>query len=146
MITSFKIFENNEIGISFIPNDLISYFENKVELYLLPFIDQEIKEFFNKFLLQSNIKFSCKVCKKRDMDGTEHILHYNKEHKGKVSGYDYIKNKKDSISLSINLYRIRNSHEVDTSKPVTIFGEIPEGVKKTIKDLELYLNIYKYNL
>ena len=145
MITQFKIFENNDTEISFIINDLIPYFQDKVELWELPFIDQNILEFLQELIKDFRIvKFNCEHCINEKYGATSYI-NSHQTHKGKVRGYGFgmYDNK---IHLTLHLDRIKYVHTVNTNEPIIIYDEIPQKLKDIIDDVNLLSNAKKYNL
>ena len=126
MITQFKIFENNDTEISFIINDLIPYFQNKVELWELPFIDQNILEFLQElFEDKILVKFNCKICTDK-LSGVRNYIASDKTHKGKVTGFGMGFNHHDEVFITLNLNNIKYSHIVNTNEPIIIYDEIPQ--------------------
>lgn len=150
MITNFKKFETNNNNISFIPNDLVIYYENKVDLVDLPFIRDYVKKFFQKFLIGCNIHFYCIECTSNNKnDWYSSILYNNKEHKGIVKGYGLgINNikKPATLNLSVTLKNIRHEHLINTYKPITIYSDLPDNILKIIEEINLINNTKKYNL
>jgi len=150
MITDFKIFENKNTETTIILNDLVAYYEDKVDLVMLPFIRDDIRDFFNEFLMNSMISFFCEECSGPGGYGWGvQVKHRNKTHKGVVRGYGTGVNTGDvpsTLHLSLNLNRIRHEHLVDTSKPITIYGDLPEDVLEIIDEVNMLSDSKKYNL
>lgn len=150
MITNFKIFENDDYNSkesTIILDDLIDYYtdkNNNVKLaYISAFLDNVIK-------FDVLVKFYCKNCYFYE-NGVMNYAHCNntnkKTHKGFIRGsgrgYNYDKNE---IYLSLTLNRIKYSHEVDTSKPMTIYGKIDPIYLKVIDEINMKKDSNKYNL
>lgn len=144
--TNFKMFESEENGVTFVIDDLIDYAKERP--FLKP-TKSVIYEFLQKLLLSNNIivNFYCKHCTK-DINGATNYLHSNKIHKGKIRGFGsgVTTEFENNIYLSIDLKRIKYSHEVDTSQPITIYGKISENLKKIIDEINMKRMSNKYNL
>ena len=145
MITNFKIFEDANVETIFTVDNLIPYFKDKCELWEYPFIIDDISRQLQK-MMNLNVKFYCFRCKK-DIDGVTNYFHYHKEHKGKIRGIGTgTSENRDKIYLSLTLNRIKYNHEVNTSKPITIFGNVPSELKEIIYNSELFADSKKFNL
>jgi len=146
MITKFKIFEDNAVETSFTIDNLIPYFKDKCELWEYPFILDDIQNLLNRSILGLNVKFYCLRCT-ANVDGVRNFYHFNKEHKGKIRGIGSgTESNRNKIYLTLTLNRIKYTHDVDTSKPITIFGDIPSELKEIIYNSELFSDTKKYNL
>lgn len=147
MIIDFKIFENENKSISFILNDLIPYFEDKVELWMSPWIGDEIKDFLNNLLMNRVVKFDCNKCLEFDIkyDSTT-AKWYNKTHKGLVKGIGYGYNNKNKIYLTLTLNRIKYNHNVNVNNSITVYGDISDDLLEIIEGVNLLSNSKKYNL
>ena len=137
MITNFKIYENQNVETTFIINDVIDYFNAEEEL---------IKEFLFEIIKFHNlVKFHCEVCEDYDINGVRNNMHYNKIHKGIICGYGY--GFSDiGLHLTLHLKRIKYSHEININLPFTIYGELPNDIKKVIGEMNMRRDANKYNL
>ena len=145
MIIYFKIFENENKSISFIPNDLIPYFKDKVEFFMLPWIGDKIKEFLNNLLINRVVEFDCNKCLEFDRKYYR-TTWYNKKHKGLVRGIGYGYNNEDKIYLTLTLNRIKYDHNVNVNNPITVYGNISDDLLEIIEGANLLSNSKKYNL
>lgn len=146
------MFENSYNEITFILNDLIDYFHIDEDTTELDNFIEDLLRWYNSPNKPSNtfiapvVEFNCKNCTKT-IDGVTNYIHMSKKHKGKLNGYGYgfdYRNKR--ISLSFNLKRIKYTHEVDTTSPITFYGELPIKVKNIIKEINIKRDSEKYNL
>ena len=140
MITKFKLFENTEDKITIVLNDIIDYFNSN---------EDSIRNFIFKLLDYNNnniVEFKCRNCS--DMiNGTTHYMHLNKNHKGIIRGRGYGFNEEFKyIHLTLTLKRIKYDHEVDTNYPITIYGYIPDDIKKNINDINIKREANKFNI
>lgn len=142
MITNFKIFENIDNETTFILNDLIDYYttdDKKIDT-------DSLKEFISFLFRWPIVKFYCKHCTD-DINGVTHYIHSKKTHKGKVRGGGYGFNEDNSeLYFSLKLNRIKYTHEVDTSKPITIYGNINPIYLNIIDEINAKRDSNKYNL
>jgi len=144
MITQFKIFENDNQYTILVINDLIDYYTNDKDIVdaslIYDFIEQLMK-------FKRVIEFQCLHCT-QDVNGITNYFHTNKKHKGKVRGYGYGLQLVDTenVILNVSLDRIKYKHEVDTNKPMIIYGELEEHLKDVIDEINMNNNIEKYNL
>ena len=143
MITKYKLYENKETTVSFIPNDLIPYFEDKVDLIMLPWIGDDIKNLFNKILMDSYVEFSCERCREK---GTYNTKHTNKTHKGFIRGWGFGYNYDNKVNLTLMLNRIRHDHLVDCNKSLTLKGNFSDVELKIINNVNMLSDMKKYNL
>lgn len=145
MITSFKIFENKEKEITFIPNHLFPYFEHKSEEFMLPFIDDVIFEFFKK-IIGFTIKFECRICYDDSyIVVPRQTLDLDKYHEGILKRFEF-GHYRSKLDIKIELKNVKYTHKMDADKPITIYGNLPDDIIETINDCNLYMNIKKYNL
>lgn len=139
MITNFKIFENVDKETTFILNDIYEYYDDKY-ISKTPYISSFIR---NIFKYKTIIKFNCENCLDYK-DGIQLYKHSNKIHKGKILGAS--SGVGDKIILTLYLNRIKYSHEVDTSKPITIYGDIDSIYLTVINEINTKKDANKYNL
>ena len=146
MITKFKTYENENKSISFIPNDLIPYFEDKVDLFLVPFIGDDINKFLSDLLMNRMVEFDCKSCMS-DEDDVIRTKHFDRQHKGVVKGVSSgLSWGKENVSLTLTLNRIRYTHNVNTKKPIIVYGDISKDLLEIIEGINILSNTKKYNL
>jgi hypothetical protein len=148
MITKFKIFEkedqfNNEISFSL--DELLEYYTINGDVKR-----DSIYSFLHSVLKFDNmIMFYCKYCQYYD-NGSLNYAHCNngeKIHKGLIREvslgfYEYDK----KIYLSLTLNNVKYSHEVYTSKPITIYGNIDQAHLNIINEINAKRDSNKYNL
>lgn len=140
MITNFKIFENVDKETTFILDDIYEYYTDDKYISKKSYISSFIK---NIFKYKTIIQFNCKNCLDYESGVTYHI-YSDKIHKGKILGASSgVGNK---IVLTLYLNRIKYSHEVDTSKPITIYGNIDSIYLTVINEINAKKNANKYNL
>jgi hypothetical protein len=142
VITKFKLFESEEKEISFILNDIIDYFDNR-QGYINSFISSLCN---NRDII---VKINCKNCTHYNEYGADEYFHSNKVHKGKINGYGLGSSTDDGkkrLHLTLYLKRIKYKHEVDTSKPITIYGEISPSLQETINNINAKRTSIKYNI
>ena len=139
-----RLFENDNIETEISVDGIIDYFtkNGKVEKV-------EMQEFIMKLFRWSTIKFQCHSCTFDNEYGATTTAHMNKTHKGKINGFGYGFNDdyghKD-MHLKFNLNRIKYAHDVDVSKPIIIYGELPDNVKKIVDEINMNTDANKYNL
>lgn len=139
MITEFKLFENSEDSVTLVLNDIVDYFDGA---------DDSIRNFIFKLLPYNNniIEFDCKRCTKM-INGATNYFHMNKHHKGILNGMSYGFNyDTKKIHLSLDLRRIKYHHELNTDSPMTIYGYIPDEVKKVVNIVNIKRQTNKFNL
>jgi len=140
MITEFKIFENSEDKITIILNDVIDYFDGD---------DDSIRNFIFKLLDYNDnniVEFDCKKCTMM-INGVTNFMHSNKHHKGVIRGRSYgFSNEFHYIYLTIILKRIKYDHDVDTNSPTTIYGYVPDEIKKIVNDINIKREAKKFNI
>lgn len=148
MITKFKLFESEEKETTFVIDDLISYSESGKWLlnsFSKGIIYNFISQLFSNITL---VKFYCKNLTKK-VNGETFYIPSNKINKGEIEdakcGINFLENNW-KISLSINLKRTQYTHEVDTSQPITIYGEIPIKLKSVIDNINMIRTANKYNI
>lgn len=147
MITQFKIFESENNSISFIPNDLIPYYEDNTSIVLSPWIGQDIGIFLEKLLINKIVEFSCVKCLEKNIDGWgEYTTWTGRNHKGKVRGISYGYNWNDKINLNLELNRIKYNHNVDANKSITIYGDISDEFIEIINGTNILSASKKYNI
>jgi hypothetical protein len=130
-----KLFEGSNDETVFIFSDVVNYYDANEQL---------IYNFILKIInLNMMVKFNCRVCK-YDLNRTVHYIHYNKIHKGIIKGFEY--ELSDHINLDLAINNIKFYHEVNTNLPFTIYGKLPDDIKKTIDEINMIRNIKKYNL
>lgn len=131
-------------------NDLVRYYEYNLDLVMLPFIYDDIKDFFDDFLLGCKVEFHCKKCVADPMNGWGVYTKWkNKTHKGIIREYSTGMNYNtvpSSLDLTLTLNRIRHEHIVDTNKPITIYGKLPDDILKIIDDVNIISNTKKFNI
>ena len=139
MITEFKMFENSDDKITIILNDVIDYFNSD---------DDSIRNFIFKLLDYNNkniVEFDCKKCTMM-INGATNFIHSNKHHKGIIRGRGYGFNRDFKyIYLTLTLKRIKYDHDVDTDSPTTIYGYVPDGIKKIVNDINIKREANKFN-
>lgn len=147
MITNFKIFEDTNKETTFILDDLIDYYTDNKNNIKTAYITSFINGVFKYKVL---VKFNCKSCYFYNSEGTLNHAHYSNGriiHKGLIQGtgigfYEHEK----KIYLSLTLKRIKYSHEVYTSKPITVYGDINPIYLDIINEINAKRDSNKYNL
>lgn len=129
--------------VTFIPNDLIPYFNDKLKG---KYIDDAVYDAIHKIIDFSKVvKFECEHCITDNELGATTYVNSNQQHKGKVRGIG-LGMDDNKIYLTLLLNRIKYSHQVNTDKPITVYGNFDKNSKKIINEIIFFNNINKYNL
>lgn len=139
-----KLFEDGSTETEISIPDVIEYFTKygKVE-------KQELQDFILKLFRSAMVKFKCHNCTYDNEHGATASAHMFKTHKGKITGYGYgfqDEYGQKKMYLKFYLNRIKYAHEVETSVPIIIYGDLPSGMEKTVDEINMFMNVRKYNL
>ncbi|MCK9416126.1 hypothetical protein M0Q97_05660 [Candidatus Dojkabacteria bacterium] len=133
-----KTFEESEQKHYVIIDDIVKH-NNHSEIVAYNFITDLMN---NKNI----IAFNCKNCT-TEINGSNTFINSHKTHKGIINGFGYGYNEySNQVNIEIVLKRIKYNHNMDTSLPMCIFGELSKENLKLIKDTNTIIKAKKYNL
>lgn len=139
MIKKFNLFESNIIKHEIVLDDLIDYAKNDAHIIIHNFIE-------DIYLNKNIIEFDCHRCYDH-IENHNYTKNVHQKHKGIITGigYNFDEYTKE-IFFSVYLNNIEYNHNVNTKKPLIIYGQIHDNTQRILKELELFNDIKNYNL